>query len=154
MPKIQALSYIVVESTDLAKWQHYGEQILGMQAQPGEAGTLRLKMDERDFRILIQPGAADRYLASGWQLVDAEAFNSALTALDKAGVAVERGSAAQAESRKVGELAFFTDPSGNRHELSWGYTGADARFVSPIGVKGFKTGKFGLGHTVLPAIPF
>lgn len=51
-------------------------------------------------------------------------------------------------------LLHVTDPSGNRHELSWGHRSDCQPFVSPQGVPGFITGDMGLGHTVLPATNF
>jgi 3,4-dihydroxy-9,10-secoandrosta-1,3,5(10)-triene-9,17-dione 4,5-dioxygenase len=153
MAKIQALAYIVAESTDLAKWRQFGEQVLGMSAHDTD-GALALKMDERHGRVLVMKGAADRYFASGWDLPDEAAFKDTIAALKKAGVAVADGSEAERKLRGMQGLAVFTDPAGNRHELCWGYEGATAPFKSPIGVSGFVTGKFGLGHTVLPALPF
>lgn len=153
MLKIEALAYIVVESAEPAKWQPFAEQMLGMQAVAHEGGVY-LKMDERDFRISVVKGEADRYLASGWQLPDRAAFDATVATLQKAGVVVTAGEAALAAARKVEAIATFADPAGNRHELACGYTGGKAAFVSPIGVQGFKTGAQGMGHTVLPAIPF
>ncbi|NGY04822.1 VOC family protein [Solimonas terrae] len=153
MLKIEALAYIVVEATDPAKWQAFAEQMLGMQALAAGDG-LSLKMDERDFRVSIVRGDADRYLASGWQLADRAAFDATVAALRKAGVDVTDGAAELAAARRAAAIASFTDPAGNRHELVCGYTGGKTPFVSPIGVQGFKTGAQGMGHTVLPAIPF
>jgi len=154
MVKIESLAYIVAQSIDLARWRRFGTEIMGMSTADAPGGGLFLKMDERAFRILVVPGAEDRYLASGWECRDQQAFTDALAALRKAGVAVEAGSQAQRLQRQVEELVGFSDPAGNRHELSWGYTGPSAPFVSPIGVQGFKTGRQGMGHTVLPALPF
>jgi 3,4-dihydroxy-9,10-secoandrosta-1,3,5(10)-triene-9,17-dione 4,5-dioxygenase len=154
MSKIQALSYIVTESTDVSRWQQYGEQVLGTASQPANGGALYLKMDERDFRVLVVPGAADRYVASAWELANDADFDATVATLRQAGVAVSDGSDEERALRKMRRMAVFSDPAGNRHELVTGYTGADTPFVSPIGVQGFKTGKFGMGHTVLPAIPF
>lgn len=151
MIRIEALAYIVAHSTDIAKWKHYGEQVLGMSTTATPDGGLFLKMDERACRIAVVPGAEDRYFASGWEVRDAVAFKDALAALDKAGVAVETADAKLLAARQVQALVSFTDPAGNRHELGWGYTGATAPFASPIGVQGFKTGRQGMGHTVLPA---
>lgn len=148
MIRIEALAYIVAQSTDTARWRQFGEQVLGMSAQDAAGGSLYLKMDERAYRILVVPGAEDRYLASGWEVADQAAFRAALAALDKAGVAVQPADAA---ARLMTELVSFTDPAGNRHELGYGYQGPTAPFVSPIGVQGFKTGRQGIGHTVLPA---
>ena len=153
MAKIQSLAYVVAESTDTAKWKQYGEEVLGMTANPADGG-LCLKMDERHGRILVVKGQADRYHASGWELPDESAFKDAIATLKKAGVAVSDGSEAERQLRGMSGLAVFADPAGNRHELCWGYQGATAPFKSPLGVSGFVTGKFGLGHTVLPALPF
>jgi 3,4-dihydroxy-9,10-secoandrosta-1,3,5(10)-triene-9,17-dione 4,5-dioxygenase len=154
MAKIQALAYIVAESTDAAKWKQFGEQMVGMSAATTPDGGLHLKMDERAYRIAVVPGAADRYVASGWEVADAKAFAETVEAIKKAGVAVEAGSAELKKARSVQDIARFTDPSGNLHELSYGYNGGNSKFVSPIGVAGFKTGQYGLGHTVLPALQF
>lgn len=153
MAKIQALAYVVAESTDLAKWKHYAEQTLGAGAVETPSG-LSVKVDERDYRIAVVKGEADRYVASGWEVLNEKDFAETVATLKQAGVAVEPGDAATIQARQVRGLAVFSDPAGNRHELVWGYTGGNVPFKSPIGVSGFKTGKFGVGHTVLPALPF
>ena len=153
MAQISQLAYIVAETTDLERWRSYAEQVLGMQALDDGDG-LAIKMDERDFRMSVRRGAADRYLASGWQVEDAAAFDAAKEALTGAGVTVTPGDDALKQARRVADIALFTDPAGNQHELSYGYTGGAAPFVSPCGVPGFKTGIYGMGHTVLPALPF
>lgn len=149
--KIQALAYIVAESTDIAKWQHYAEQVLGAASSPAPGGALYVKLDERAQRMIAVPGAADRYFASGWEVADAQGFADTVAALKKAGVAVQDGSEAERTLRGFERMAVFTDPAGNRHELVQGYCGRESPFVSPIGVAGFKTGTQGMGHTVLPA---
>jgi 3,4-dihydroxy-9,10-secoandrosta-1,3,5(10)-triene-9,17-dione 4,5-dioxygenase len=151
--KIDALAYIVVQSTDLAKWSEYGEQMLGMSSAETDAG-LFLKMDDRDYRIAIVPGPEDRYLASGWQVADAAALAAVRSSIESAGLSCNNGDAATKAARKVTDLFSFTDPAGNLHEVSTGYIGDAQAFVSPIGVEGFVTGDMGLGHTVLPALPF
>ena len=152
--RIEALAYIVAESTDLSKWKDFGENMLGTMTAPGPDGSLYLKVDERAFRIAAVPGKQDRYLASGWEAKNEQAFNETVAALEKAGVKVHAGSEGERKARLVSGLVAFDDPSGNHHELVWGYNGPRAPFVSPIGVSGFKTGIYGLGHTVLPALNF
>lgn len=150
--KIDALAYIVAQSTDLSAWQDYAENMLGMSAAQGPAGTLDIKMDERDFRIQVEAGEGDSYLVSGWSVADDAALSAVQSAIEAAGVACEEADAALCAKRKVSRLLSFTDPSGNRHEVSCGYTGGHEAFSSPIGVAGFVTGDQGLGHTVLPAL--
>lgn len=143
----QSLAYIVAESSDLSKWQHYGEQMLGMQTH-GNAESLHLKMDERDHRIAVVKGTQDRYLASGWEMANDADFDAAISALANAGVTTTD---ADGSARGFKRMARFTDPAGNQHELVTGYVGKTTPFQSPIGVDGFKTGLYGMGHTVLPA---
>jgi 3,4-dihydroxy-9,10-secoandrosta-1,3,5(10)-triene-9,17-dione 4,5-dioxygenase len=154
MSQVQSLAYVVVESTNPAAWKEYGERMLGMRAADAPAGGLWLKMDERPFRIAVVEGERDAYRVSGWEVASARDFDQLLSALAVAGVATQRAEPALCAQRCVKDLVSFSDPAGNRLELSWGPVGKTASFVSPIGVGGFKTGPQGLGHTVLPAIPF
>lgn len=153
MAHIQALAYFVVQSRDVAAWQRYAEQVLGAQAVAAPGGGLLLRVDARAARIVVVPGAEDRYAASGWEVPDADAFAATVAAIRAAGIEVVAGSSTDAASRCVRELARFTDPSGNAHELCWGAADAATPFASPLGVR-FKTGVFGVGHTVLPSLNF
>lgn len=154
MIDIRGLSYFVAESADPAQWQRYAEDVLGMMVTEAPAGGLYVKMDERPFRMLIVPGGESRYLASGWELANENAFNAAIQTLEQADVSWQYGSAEQCDQRGVQALLQVTDPSGNHHELSWGHRSDCRPFVSPQGVPGFLTGDMGLGHTVLPAPNF
>lgn len=154
MGSIQRLAYSVAQTTDASRWKHFGEQVLGMAAVDDGKDGLFLKMDRRDFRLAIERGSEDCYLASGWEVADADAFEAVLAKLRKAGVEISEGGEALKAARRVDRLVSFRDPAGNLQELSYGYTGGQTNFVSPIGHSGFKTGIYGLGHTVLPALPF
>lgn len=154
MVKVQALGYVVAESTDVAKWKGYAEQVLGMSTSAAANGGLYLKMDEHEFRIAIVPGHHDRYFASGWDVASERDFDHLVTKIRQAGVEAVPATDAVRSERKAQKLVSFTDPSGNRHELRLGDTGRTAPFRSPIGVKGFKTGAQGAGHTVLPSLQF
>ncbi len=154
MIEIRGLSYFVAQIENLSQWQRYAEDVLGMQTRPAPQGGLYVKMDERPFRMLVVEGECPCYLASGWELASEPAFAAALRHLDAQGVEWQAGSAAEIEQRGVQAMAVVTDPSGNRHELSWGHRSDCQPFVSPQGVPRFITGDMGLGHTVLPAPNF
>ena len=154
MIDLRGLSYFVAQSPDPVAWQRYAEDVLGMMVTPAPSGGLYVKMDERPFRMLIVPGDEARYVASGWELGNEAAFNAAIATLNQADVSWRQGSAEQCEQRGVQALVHVTDPSGNRHELSWGHRSDCQPFVSPQGVPRFITGDMGLGHTVLPAPNF
>lgn len=154
MIDIRGLAYVVAETTDLAKWRTYAEGVLGAMTTHAPDGGLRVKVDERQFRIAVQAGERDAYLASGWEVRDAQAFAAAVATLERAGVAMTHASASQCALRCVQQLVAFDDPSGNRHEIVWGFKSDFARFSSPVGVSRFVTGEIGMGHTVLPATAF
>lgn len=154
MAKVQFLAYFVAQSTDVSKWKAYAEAVLGMSSAPAADGALYLRMDPAKYRVLVLPGKEDRYYASGWALNDQKDFDAMVTAIKAAGIAVTPGTDAEKALRCVDGLASFNDPSGNRHEIAYGYNGGASTFTSPIGVSGFKTGAQGAGHTVLPSLQF
>lgn len=154
MMDIRGLAYVVVESTDLPRWKGFAEGVLGMMTAPAADGGLYVRMDERQFRFAVQPGARDAYVASGWEVASQAAFEAGLAALRNAQVDFVLGDAALCKQRCAQQLASFQDPSGNRHELVWGFQSDFAHFASPTGVSRFVTGNIGMGHTVLPAANF
>lgn len=153
MTDIRGLAYIVASHRDPASWRAFGEQVLGMQAVASPAGELWLRMDERAYRILVVKGDEERYVASGWELPTHKAFADAIEALNRRDVDVHLGDAALKKSRHCIDIAWFVDPSGNRHELVLGFKTGFERFVSPTGTQ-FVTGDLGMGHTALPAPKF
>jgi 3,4-dihydroxy-9,10-secoandrosta-1,3,5(10)-triene-9,17-dione 4,5-dioxygenase len=154
MIDIRGLAFIVAESSNPSRWRDYGDEVLGSMVLDAPHGGTYLKIDERPFRILAQHGSADCYTASGWEVADKAAFEAGNADLERAGIEVHRATDTELAARKVQEMVWFRDPSGNRHELVWGFKGDGARFVSPQGVAGFVTGALGMGHVVLPAPNF
>lgn len=151
MAKVNALGYVVVESTDIEAWRHFAEQILGMATSDAPGGGLYLKMDEQSYRLAVFQGETDCYYASGWVVSDQAAMDSAVSALRDAGVNVEELDADAKALRQTDQVVRFVDPSGNRHEIACNFSGSQVPFKSPIGVDGFKTGEYGVGHGTLPA---
>ena len=147
---VAALAYVVVKAQDPASWSSFGEAMLGMSAHPA-GGGIALRMDERAGRVFVERGESDCYFASGWELRSAAEFEAAKDRLRTHGVAFHAASEAELALRHVFDMVWFRDPSGNRHELSYGYRTGFERFVSPAGVPSFVTGDLGLGHMVLPA---
>jgi 3,4-dihydroxy-9,10-secoandrosta-1,3,5(10)-triene-9,17-dione 4,5-dioxygenase len=147
----RALGYVVIETTDLAKWEHFGTRVMGLMVAPSvqEDGVLYLKMDEYPYRLRIVEGAADRFAVAGWEVAGPQEFATALRELEAAGIACERASAAACAARLLSEMVAFTAPGGLRCELFY-YMRLDyLPLISPVGVGGFVTGfngTMGLGH--------
>lgn len=157
--KIHSLGYIGVNCTDPQKWAHYGTNVLGMMDVSAQLSTngenaVYLKMDDRPWRIVVNPSDVDSYAFSGWEICGPENFEQALQTLEKHGVGYERGSADLIAQRRVQDLATFSDPDGNRHEIYWGPVSDFGAFASPVGIKRFITGDQGFGHVVLPTPDF
>lgn len=145
---ITALGYAGIAARDLAAWHKFAETILGAQVDADD-GSLKIRVDERAWRILVEPGDADDLAFLGWETANAEGFAETLAALTALGVdAQSRPDLAQ--RRGVMELSQFVDPAGVACELYWGATTRlEKPFISPTGISGFVTGNQGLGHAVI-----
>lgn len=147
--EVAALSYSVISALEPQQWARFGEDIAGFSAHEVPGG-IALRIDERAGRLFIEQGVADRYLASGWEVRSEAQFIAALADLEVNGVAYTRSTAQERALRHVTDMVWFLDPSGNRHEVSYGYVSSFAKFCSPTGTN-FVTGDLGYGHMVLPA---
>jgi len=151
---IKELGYIVLDVTDVARWSAFSTQALGAMIKDAPAGGLRMRIDERDCRVLIQPAAVDRLGAIGWLLRDQDAFEQARKHVESCGIEPIAGTQDECVARRVTAFFAVTDPAGHRHELAWGpVVNFHQPFVSPVGVSAFHTGEQGLGHLVVGCKP-
>lgn len=149
---VRSLGYVVIEATDLQKWRRFALDTLGLMEGPaGPDGSLRLRIDERPFRLAVIPGKADRFVSAGWEFPNAEALEACLEGLRATGVSVRVGAEHEAATRLVKRIAFCSDPCGNQLELYVGRANDYVPFASSRGVSGFVAGEQGMGHVVLPA---
>jgi 3,4-dihydroxy-9,10-secoandrosta-1,3,5(10)-triene-9,17-dione 4,5-dioxygenase len=155
---VKSLGYVVIETTDISAWHEFACNIAGLMSAPSERDDVALfRMDDRPFRLWVQKGDRDAFIAPGWEFSSREDFESALARLEVAGRPVERADVMEARERKVYDLARSSDPTGNAIELFYGRFVDYAPFVSPAGTSGFVTGNngdMGLGHVVLTAPNF
>ena len=90
MIDVKALGYVVAESTDPTRWTRFGTDVLGAMVFAEADGGVRLKIDDRPFRILVRQGTHDRYVASGWEVAHEQAFEEAIAELETAGASPRR----------------------------------------------------------------
>ncbi|EQB08813.1 hypothetical protein L288_07235 [Sphingobium quisquiliarum P25] len=147
--EVAALAYSVISSRNPSQWVRFAEDIAGFSAH-AVLGGIALRIDERAGRLFIVEDERDGYFASGWEVRNEEQFAHALALLDAQGVAYNHATQAERALRHVTDMVWFKDPSGNRHELSYGYVSSFTPFCSPQGTR-FVTGDLGYGHAVLPA---
>ena len=75
---VRSLGYVVVEATDVGAWRKFALDTLGLMEGPaGADGGLRLRIDERPFRIAVVPGKKNRFISCGWEFRDAAELTAA-----------------------------------------------------------------------------
>jgi 3,4-dihydroxy-9,10-secoandrosta-1,3,5(10)-triene-9,17-dione 4,5-dioxygenase len=152
---ICALGYVIIEATDLSRWERFATRVLGLMVAPGLSSEreLFLKMDDYLYRIRVVRGSRDRFVCAGWELPGETAFVAAIAELQRAGIAVEQGGEADARARHVRGCARFTDPAGGVGEIFYGMPLDYRPLISSVGVHRFVTGyqgDMGLGHIAVP----
>jgi extradiol dioxygenase len=148
---IKALGYIGFESPNLDQWEQYATDVLGLAVGPSSPdGTLYLRMDDRRHRIAIHPGAQDGLRCLGWEVVDREAFDTAVEELKHWGYSPELAESDLLEERGVQGLARFSDPAGFPHEIFYAQRFEPGSFRPGRAMFGkFLAGHLGIGHAVM-----
>ena len=147
---IKSLAYLGVQSPDYKEWERFGPEVLGLQhAGHGPDGAVRLRLDEAAHRIAIHPGERNAIAYIGWSVQDEAAAKTIAGRVVAHGLEATRSRPDESAQRKVEGFYWFKDPSGFRHELSWGQYHTVAPFHPGRPVAGFRTAEQGLGHVVL-----
>lgn len=149
MAEIRNLGYSVFGVSDLAAWERFGVDMLGMQIGRREDKLLTLRMDEYQQRVVLEQGKDDDLRAAGWEFDDEHALEAYVAGLRAKGVAVEACSADHARARRVERVYRCEDPNGFGHEFYFGpaLAGVENPFRSSVlAGKGFNTGPLGMGH--------
>jgi 2,3-dihydroxybiphenyl 1,2-dioxygenase len=139
-----SLGYMVAESRKLPEWQRFARDGLGVHVDAIDAGTLALRIDAHQRRLIVSDGAAEDLTAIGWQLHDEHALQLALKRLRAASIDVREVAGAEAAARGVERLWAFTGPKRLRFELFTRPLVTDAALQ--MQASGFVTGTMGLGH--------
>ncbi|GAA1044645.1 VOC family protein [Streptomyces murinus] len=151
MSGVKELAYVVYEVGDLADWEHFGVELLGMQLGERGADRFTLRLDEKAHRWIVTRGPAEDLVTSGYEVEGDAELDALVEKLRAAGLQVEEGDAALAADRRVERIFATTDPMGNRVELVTGLADADTPFASASLLGEFVTGAGGAGHQVLLA---
>jgi extradiol dioxygenase len=147
---IKSLAYLGVRSPDYREWERFGPEVLGLQvAGHGPDGAVRLRLDEVAHRIVIHPGERNAVAYIGWSVQDEAAARAVTARVNAHGIEACRATPEECAERKVEGFYWFKDPSGFRHELSWGLHHTVAAFRPGRAISGFRTADQGLGHVVL-----
>lgn len=149
---VSKLAYLGASASDLSAWKKYTTEVLGLEiSRDSSDHLLYLRADERHHRLSIHPGQNDDISYVGWEVPDHAALEATASLVERNGVKVEAGSAAERAARHVLELAYFTCPyTGVRMELTVGNKVVfNPHFQPTRDLSGFLTDDLGLGHFVL-----
>jgi 2,3-dihydroxybiphenyl 1,2-dioxygenase len=148
---IDQLGYLCFEVADLAAWEAFATEVLGLTVARRWPGGLSLRMDGHAQRFFLTEGPADDLIAVGWQVADEPTLAALAERLRAAGHPVREATPEETAARQVVRLLVAHDPAGLRVELGFGPAQAAAPFVSPLVRAGFVADEHGLGHLVISA---
>ena len=152
MSGISRLGYLGFEVSDLAAWEHFAVDGLGLVvASRLEDGSLVLRMDDQAQRITLHPGERDDLAYAGYEVEDEPALRALAEKLSGAGFAVTESGPEAAKARGVRDLFQLEDPNGVPIELFWGPARVDEPFRSDLVPSGFVTDDQGMGHILVVA---
>lgn len=146
---IENLAYVGFVSPAAEDWRSFGQDILGAQlADDGPDGEVRLRVDDRAWRIAIHAGDVDDVAYLGWDAA-ADGLPAAVERAAAAGLEVHLGDDDLAARRAARSVSWFVDPLGFRHEYVVG-AHRGGPFEPGREMEGpFVTGAQGLGHVVV-----
>jgi extradiol dioxygenase len=148
-----ALGYVGVTTARAAEWLDFAPSILAADAQRAADGSVRVRIDERPYRLAIHAGPDDELSYIGWEVADKAAVEAAFEQFDRAGYSPAWGDEELAGARGVGHVVSVRDPTaGTRHEVFCDPSSAAEPFVPPRPHGGFVTGDQGMGHVVCDTI--
>lgn len=116
MVELEQLRYVRLIADDLEHAANFAQRVLGLEQIDRNPELATFRSDFRDYTLAFAKG--DRAVQSvGFEVRYSDDLDAALEALQKLGLTGGRGSAEDCALRKVKDMAWFVDFSGNRIEL-------------------------------------
>jgi len=150
MAEISSLGYLVLGVSNLDSWEQFATSIMGFQVGIRTEHLLTLRMDQYNYRFMLEKDPSDDLIAVGWELSTEEQLENYVNRLRAKGLKVSEATEFLRSYRKVARLYTCADPNGYTHEFYVGPTQENGvnYFRSQHIRSGFKTGPYGLGHFV------
>lgn len=151
MASVTQLGYLGIGVSELARWEHFATEVLGLQVAGADSdGSMFLRMDEYHHRFALLPGGNDDVAFVGWEVRDQPSLDEIRRRLSADGVEVAEGTPEETRARRVVGLIRLKDPSGIPTEIYFGpLMNFEQPFKSPRAISGFVTGEQGMGHIVV-----
>lgn len=145
---VNNLAYVAFTSPAADDWRAFGADVLGAEVTDGPEGEVHLRLDDKAWRLAVQPGDTDAVAAFGWDVGDESGLDAVVSRVTAAGLEAT-ADAELAARREVDRLVRFVDPLGFPHELIVGqHDGGAVQLGEQLDGR-FVTGTQGAGHAVL-----
>jgi 2,3-dihydroxy-p-cumate/2,3-dihydroxybenzoate 3,4-dioxygenase len=113
---LEQLRYVRLVANDLARAADFAQRVLGLEPIDRTQGLATFRSDFRDYTLAFATGAA-AVQSVGLEVRYSNDLDAALEGLRRLGLSTDRGTAEDCASRKVKDMIWFKDFSGNRIEL-------------------------------------
>jgi 2,3-dihydroxybiphenyl 1,2-dioxygenase len=145
---IAQLGYVGFQVNDLVAWRRFATD-LGMQVVDAPPDALRMRMDERPYRMFAVQGPLDRLACIGLEAANEQTLAQLVRQVQGSSAGVHMASDDECRARQVAVMAHLRDPDGHAIELFHGMGPTPLPFEPSRAMGGFRTGDLGLGHVVL-----
>src|SRR5262249_5918304 len=113
MAAISRLGYLGFEVADLAAWERFAVDALGLLVSGRRSdGTLALRIDDQAQRIVLHPGPRDDLAYAGFEVEDEATLRRLSGELTGAGFPTRDMGDAVAHERRVKRVHRLEDPNG------------------------------------------
>lgn len=149
------LAYLGIQVPDPAELSPFFGEVIGLvPGEPGPAGTVTWRNDEKAHRLLVEAGPANDAVFVGFDAGGDAGFDALVARLDAAGFHTTECTDDERAARRVARLARTMGPWGVTVELTAGLEDAAAPFATPLMPGGFLTEGVGFGHVVFATTAF
>jgi 2,3-dihydroxybiphenyl 1,2-dioxygenase len=149
------LAYLGIQVPDPSALRAFFGEVVGLApGEPGPAGTVTWRNDDKAHRVIVEPGPANDGAFVGFDAGDDAALDALVARLDAAGFHAVEGSADERGARRVTRLVRTTAPWGITVELTSGLEDAATPYTSSLMPGGFFTHGVGFGHVVFATTAF
>src|SRR5262245_1909577 len=153
MAAISRLGYLGFEVSDVAAWERFAVDALGLLVSDRRSdGSIAFRIDDQAQRIVVHPGSRDDLAYAGFEVDDEPTLRRLSEGLNQAGFPTADVGDDVARARRVQRVLRVEDPNGVPIALFHGPERAADPFRSPLVPAGSGPGDDGLGHVVFAAM--